>query len=119
MPVIPTYLCLMFVQCLHQKLPYLLSVDVMHRLNAITRLELWHEWEGPLAPEITTIAREIFGRLIERSIHNYTMMIAHIDVGKGGLGLMNPAQQVIPDFVLDMASSMCFVTQGYRYNKDL
>ena len=110
---------LLFLQCLHKKLPHLLNADVMHQLDAKTRPDNWHEWDGLLAHGITTIAKDFLGRLAAREIPDYAMMIAHIAMGKGGMGLMNPAQPAIPDFVLNMTSATRFITQGYRYNKDL
>ncbi len=75
--------------------------------------------EGQLAQGIRLIARDFLARLAARDIPDYTLMIAHIAVGKGGLGLMNPSQRAIPDFMLNMMSATRFITQGYRYNKDL
>ena len=110
-----------FIQCTIQKLPHLLGADIMHCLPLATfKGENWLSWGGPLVEGIDSIIHDFLATLLGReSLPDYSLLIAQLRVGSGGLGILYPSQRAAPDFVLTMKAAMKYAAHGFQFNSDL
>ena len=118
-----TRLCL-FSQCIIQKLPHLLSADVLYHLPTNNPNPPWEEWNGPLTSNTDSIIKAFFTSLlttadITPNIAEYAILISQLGLRVGGLGLLCPRTRAAPDFVITMASARRNALHGFQIHKDL
>jgi len=110
----------LFSQCVIQKLPHLLGIDVMHHLPSSYDGHHWEEWQGPVVQGIGSAITDFLNTLLSfDSLPLYALQIAQLSLAKGGLNLLNASARAIPDFVLSMAKAMRNAGQGFKFGVDL
>jgi hypothetical protein len=114
----------LFSQCIIQKLPHLLSVDVLFHLPTDDPNPPWKEWNGPLTSNIDSVIKAFFYSLlttldITPDIPEYAILLSQLGLRAGGLRLLCPRTRAAPDFVITMASACRNALRGFRIHKDL
>ena len=70
-----------------------------------------------MLPSMPFVLASLIGH---KSIPKYALLTSQLNVDMGGLGILYPtSHRAAPDFVLTMATAMCYAGQGFRFNKDL
>jgi hypothetical protein len=97
----------LFSQCIIQKLPHLLSADVLYHLPTDNPNPPWEEWNGPLTSNTDSIIKAFFTSLLTTAditpdIPEYAILISQLGLRAGGLGLLCPRTRAAPDFVITM-----------------
>jgi hypothetical protein len=79
----------------------------------------WHNWNGPLTNGIDSIIHSFLQTSLETilDLPTYSKLIAHLNINQGGLGLLNVSHRTAPDFVINMMTCKCQMTQGFIINK--
>ena len=97
----------LFSQCTLHKLPHLLASEDLCTANS-TEPSLWYNWKGPLAKGIHKMTGDFLANMAGRTlIPAQSHLIANIiSVAGGGISMLDPAAQAIPDFVLTMAQAI-------------
>jgi hypothetical protein len=114
----------LFSQCIIQKLPHLLSADVLFHLPTDNPNPPWKEWNGPLTSNIDSIIKAFSYSLLTTSditpdISEYAIPLSQLGLCAGGLGLLYPRTRAAPDFVITMASAHRNALRGFCIHKDL
>jgi len=110
----------LFSMCLIQKLPHLLSSDVMYHLPHDDPNPPWEEWNGPLTRETDDILQHFLATLLDLDkIPEYAIHIANLGLSAGGLGLLCPRLRAAPDFILTMSATCRRATTGFYFHKTL
>ena len=114
----------LFSQCIIQKLPHLLSADVLYHLPTDNPNPPWEEWNGPLTSNIESTIKAFFTSLLTTAditpdIPEYAILISQLGLRAGGLGILCPRTRAAPDFVITMASARRNALHGFRIHKDL
>ena len=110
----------LFSMCLLQKIPHLLSSDIMYHLPHDCPDPPWESWNGPLTNATDQIIKSFLSGLLSvDDIPETAMHIAHLDLSAGGLGLLCPRLRAAPDFVLTMTSVCRRATTGFFFHKSL
>jgi hypothetical protein len=105
----------------HQKIPHLLSCDVLYHYDTDEPPPDWTDWNGPL----TSATNHIIARFISDTIgvttlpHHALLILAQLSLNAGGLGILDPRTRAIPDFMLTFTTSTRHVTNGIYLNKHL
>jgi hypothetical protein len=112
----------LFNQCILQKLPHLLDSAIMHSYPINDTDNPWYNWDGNLSFGIDSLLH-CFLRTTLNIDHKdylptYSILIAHINTNKGGLGMLNASLRAAPDFVLNMMISRRQALQGFTINQD-
>jgi hypothetical protein len=114
-----TKLCL-FSQCIIQKIPYLLSSDVLYHLPTDNPNSPWEEWNGPLANATDEILQSFLQMLLNvQHLPDYATLISQLGISASGLGLLCPRLHAAPVFVLTMTLVCRRATLGFCHHKDL
>ena len=109
-----------FSSCLLQKIPHLLSSDIMYHLPPDDPNPPWETWNGPLTRTTDAIIQAFLANLLETTdIPDYAINIAQLGLSGGGLGILCPRLRAAPDFVLTMSSVCRRATFGFRFHKTL
>ena len=108
----------LFSQCIIQKLPHLLSADVLYHLPTNNPNPPWEEWNGPLTSNTDSIIKAFFTSLLTTAditpdIPEYAILISQLGLRAGGLGLLCPRTRAAPDFVITMASARRNALHGF------
>ena len=113
----------LFSQCTINKLPHLLGADVMHNHTAEFDNEQWYNWNGHLTEGIDSITNEFMTELVglppTYELPTYSTLISHLNINRGGLGLLNASTRAAPDFVINMMTCRKRISQGFQLNKDI
>jgi hypothetical protein len=110
----------LFSMCLIQKIPHLLSSDVMYHLPHNDADPPWEEWCGPLTQTTDTIIQTFLSTLLDvDTIPEYAVLISQLGLSAGGLGILCPRLRAAPDFVLTMTSVCRRATRGFSFHKTL
>ena len=104
-----------------QKLPHLLSSDILYHLPLNQgNPPWWEDWAGPLTTAIDRITHDFFASLLDLpSIPEYSTLISQISLRHGGLGILCPRTRAAPDFVITMTSALRNASCGFRIHKNL
>jgi hypothetical protein len=109
----------LFSQCIIQKIPHLLSSDVLYHLPTDNPNTPWEEWNGPLTNATDEILQSFLQTLLNvQHLPNYATLISQLGISAGGLGLLCPRLRAAPDFVLTMTSVCRRATLGFHLHKD-
>jgi hypothetical protein len=108
----------LFSQCIIQKLPHLLSADVLYHLPTDNPNPPWEEWNSPLTSNTNSIIKAFFTLLLTTAditldIPKYAILISQLGLRAGGLGLLCPRTRAAPDFVITMASAHRNALHGF------
>jgi hypothetical protein len=108
----------LFSMCLIQKIPHLLSSDVMHHLPLDDADPPWEEWCGPLTQTTDKIIQDFLSTLLDvEPIPEYaTILLSQLGLSAGSLGILCPRLRAAPDFVITM-TSVC--RRATRFHKTL
>ena len=83
----------------------------------------WYNWNGHLTQGIDNIIQSFFHLLLDipssEEIPTYSTLISHLNVNKGGLGIINPSTRAVPNFVINMMTCRRRINQGFQINKDI
>ena len=114
----------LFAHCILQKLPHLLDSDVMHNYPTIYTLNNnWFNWAGDLTFGIDRLIDRFLHSILDISddeyIPTYSILIAHLNTSKGGLGFLNASIRAAPDFVLNTMLCKGRALHGLRINSDI
>ncbi len=110
----------LFSQCIIQKLPHLLSADILFHLPTDHPDPPWKEWNGPLTSNINSVIKWFFSSLLTTlDFPEYATLLSQLGLCAGGLGPLCPRTQTALDFVITMASTCQNALQGFRNHKDL
>jgi hypothetical protein len=113
----------LFSQCTINKLPHLLDSDVMHHHTPDFDNTQWYNWNGHLTQGIDNMIRSFFHKLLDippsEEIPTYSTLIAHLNINKGGLGIINPSTRAVLNFVINMMTCRRRINQGFQINKDI
>jgi hypothetical protein len=55
----------------------------------------------------------------DETLPTYATLITHLNINKGGLGILHASTRAIPDFTLNMMTSSRCALQGFTINKDV
>jgi hypothetical protein len=96
--------------CNKQKLPHLISADVLFHLPTDHPNPPWEELNDPLTSNSDSIIKVFFSSLLTTAditpdIPEYAILISQLGLRAGGLGLLCPHTQTAPDFVITMVST--------------
>ena len=109
----------LFTQCTLQKIPHLLSSDVLYHLPTDIANPPWEEWNGPLTAATDTIISTFLSKLLQRdALPTHSTLISQLGLSHGGLGLLSPRTRAVPDFVLSMANAHRNATTGFALHPD-
>jgi hypothetical protein len=112
-----TRLCL-FTQCIIQKIPHLLSSDILYHLPHDDQNPPWEKWTGPLTFATDSIICTFLKSLLQLlNIPNYAILITQLGISAGSLGLLFPQTRTTPDFIITMTSAICCATLGFQLHK--
>ena len=65
----------------------------------------WWDWNGPLTKSIVHLIQLFLTNLTgQESLPKYALLISHISVGMGGLGLLYLSHRAAPDFTINMTA---------------
>ena len=113
----------LFTQCISQKLPHLLDSDVLHNHTNDFNNNEWYNWNGHLTAGYDKIVTQFLTTLLNindpDTLPFYATLICHLNINKGGLGILHASTRAIPDFVLNMMSSHRGALTGFQINKDV
>ena len=115
----------LFSTCIIQKLPHLLDSEIMHYYptNDPAYFENWYNWTGDLTSEINSITTSflqlLLNLLTEEPLPHISKLICHLNINKGGLGILNPSLRAAPDFVLNMMICKRRSIRGFNINNDI
>ena len=110
----------LFNTCTLQKLPHLLRADIMHNLPIDFDSNNWPAWTSPLVEGINHLITQFFQDLLGTShIPTISKYIGHVHTSKGGLGILFPHHQAIPDFIVTTTMSWRRATFGFRPSIDV
>jgi hypothetical protein len=110
----------LFSQCIIQKLPHLLSADVLFHLPTDHPDPPWKKWNSPLTSNIDSVIKWFFSSLLTTpDFPEYATLLSQLGLRAGGLGLLCPCTRAAPDFVITMASTHQNALQGFCIHKDL
>ena len=113
----------LFSQCTIHKLPHLLDADVMHNHTPEFENDQWYNWNGYLTEGIDNIIKTFFKHLLDipitDEIPTYSTLIAHLNINKGGLGILNASTRAAPNFVVNMMTCRRRISLGFQQNKDI
>jgi hypothetical protein len=110
----------LFSQCIIQKLPRLLSADVLFHLPTDHPDPPWKEWNGPLTSNIYPVIKWLFSSLLTTmDFPEYATLLSQLGLRTGGHGLLCPCTRATPDFVITMASACRNALQGFHIHKEL
>jgi hypothetical protein len=80
-----------FSSCLLQKIPHLLSSDIIYHLPPDDPDPPWETWNGPLTRTTDTIIQTFLANLLEtNNIPDYAIHIAQLGLSGGGLASSAP-----------------------------
>ena len=111
-----TRLCC-YSQCTSQKFPCLLGSDVMHNMPLDYNVNEWEDWYGPLMEGVDNLTKSFLATMLDEddsSIPDHTMMILQLSNKMGGLGMLNPSHQAVPNFTITMAKAARSASDGFR-----
>jgi hypothetical protein len=81
----------LFTQCIIQKIPHLLSSDVLYHLPTNNPNPPWEEWNGPLTRATDKILQSFLQTLLNvQHLPNYATLISQLGISAGGLGMLCP-----------------------------
>jgi hypothetical protein len=110
----------LFSQCIIQKIPHLLSSNILYHLPHDYQDPPWVEWNGPLTSATNSIIHTFLESLLQLSnITGYAILITQLGISAGGLGLQCPRIRHTPDFVITMTSAIFCATLGFQLHKHL
>ncbi len=110
----------LFSQCINQKIPHLLSSDVLYHLPTDNPNPPWEEWNGPLTNATDKIVQSFLQTLLNvQHLPDYATLISQLGISAGGLGLLCPQLCIAPNFVLTMTLVCRHAILGFRLHKDL
>ena len=110
----------LFSQCTLQKIPHLLSTDVLYHLPLDDDDPPWEEWAGPLTAATDRLINDFFTSLLSLpSTPERSILISQISLRHGGLGILCPRTRAAPDFVITMKSALRNASHGFRIHKHL
>ena len=109
-----------FSSCLLQKIPHLLSSDIMYHLPHDDPHPPWETWNGPLTRTTDSLIHSFLSTLLKTDeIPSYALHIAQLGLSGGGLGILCPRLRAAPDFVLTMTTVCRRATTGFHFHKSL
>ena len=109
----------LFSQCIIQKIPHLLSSDVLYHLPTDIDDPPWEEWNGPLTAATDSIIQSFLSRLLhQRELPERSILISQLGLSAGGLGILSPRTRAAPDLVLTMAIAHRNATTGFQIHPD-
>jgi hypothetical protein len=108
-----------FCECTLQKIPHLLLTDVLYNLDTNDSTQPFTSWNGPLVQATNQIVRSFLNNLYNTDLPNHSLLIAQLDISKGGLGCLDTSARAIPDFVLNFTKTRRNATTGIRTHRDL
>ena len=111
----------LFSMCLLQKIPHLLSSDIMYHLPHDDQNPPWEHWNGPLTRTTDHIITSFLSSLLNThdDFPDYATHIAQLPLSAGGLGLLCPRLRAAPDFVLTMTTVCRRATTGFYFHRSL
>ena len=111
----------LFSMCLLQKIPHLLSSDIMYHLPHDEPDPPWEHWNGPLTRTTDEIITSFLSSLLNThdDLPDYATHIAQLPISAGGLGLLCPRLRAAPDFVLTMTTVCRRATTGFYFHRSL
>jgi hypothetical protein len=110
----------LFSQCIIQKIPHLLSSDVLYHLPQDDQKKPWDVWNGQLTSATDSIIHTFLESLLQLlNILDHAILITQLGISAGGLGLLCPQTRAAPDFVISMTSAIRCATLGFRLHKHL
>jgi hypothetical protein len=110
----------LFSMCFIQKIPHLLSSDIMYHLPHDDSDPPWEAWNGPLTSTTDNIIRSFLSTLLEiDDIPGYSIHVSQLSLSAGGLGILCPRLRAAPDFVLTMASVCRHARAGFSFHRSL
>ena len=113
----------LFTQCITQKIPHLLDSDVLHNHSNEFLNEEWYNWNGHLTNGYDQIVNNFLRTLLnmqeDEPLPMYASLITHLNINKGGLGILHASTRAIPDFIINMMSSSRCASRGFTINKDV
>jgi hypothetical protein len=115
----------LFSTCIIQKLPHLLDSEIMHYYptDNTSHFAEWYNWAGVLTSELESITTMFFKGLLDLSptepLPHISKLICHLNINKGGLGILNPSLRAAPDYVLNMMICKRRSTRGFKINDDI
>ena len=113
----------LFTQCISQKLPHLLDSDVLHNHSSEFNNNEWYNWNGHLTAGYDKIISNFLKTLLNfrdtDNLSTFASLIAHLNINKGGLGLLHASTRAVPDFVLNMMTSNRCANDGFIINKEV
>jgi hypothetical protein len=92
----------------------------MHNLPQTFDNKNWHKWNGQLTQGIDSIINKFPTDILQQDgeLPTYSMLIAHLNTSRGGLGLLNASNKAAPNFVISMMTCRQCILQGFQINKD-
>ena len=110
----------LFSMCLIQKIPHLLSSDIMYHLPHDDPDPQWEAWNGPLTRTTDDMIKSFLSTLLEiDDVPDYSIHISQLSLSAGGLGILCPRLRAAPDFVLTMASVCRHAQTGFSFHRSL
>ena len=115
----------LFSTCIIQKLPHLLDSEIMHHYptDDSSHYAQWYNWAGHLTSEMDSITTSFFQDLLDlpptEPLPHTSKLICHLNVNKGGLGILQPSLRAAPDYVLNMMICKRRSTRGFNINNDI
>ena len=113
----------LFAQYTINKLPHLLDSDVMHNHTPDFDNAQWYNWNGYLTQGIDNIIHSFFKHLLDipssDNIPTYSTLIAHLNINKSGLGILNASTRAVPNFIINMMTCQRRIKYGFQINKDI
>jgi len=96
----------------------------MHNYPTIyTPNENWFNWTGDLTFGIDRLIDKFLRTILDidddEYIPTYSLLIAHLNTNKGGLGFLNASIRAAPDFVLNTMLCKRRALHGFRINSDI
>ena len=115
----------LFSNCIIQKLPHLLDSEIMHfyPTDDDANFQQWYNWAGELTNEMDLITTSFFKHLLSipasEPLPEISKLIYHLNINRGGLGIVNPSFRAAPDFVLNMMMCKRRSRRGFHINNDI
>ena len=110
----------LFATCIIQKLPHLLSSEVMHHLPLTFDPQLWPTYTGSLGLGIHNIIDTFLQHLLTTdTLPDHAKYICHLPVNNGGLGILFPRHRATSDYVITMTTAIRRATEGFRPSPDV
>jgi hypothetical protein len=109
----------LFSQCIIQKIPHLLSSDILYHLPTDINDPPWEEWNGPLTAATDRIIQSFLSRLLQhRELPERSILISQLGLLDGGLNILSPRTRAAPDLVLTMTNAHRNATNGFQIHPD-